>query len=183
VYVGALRALYTRSRWPALGRALAAVQRGDGGPILELSDAYLQSGSANAADANAAINCVDHPVSRDLSTYGQTAAAAARRAAVFGPFFAWGATQCASWPALPTRTPHPIRAPGTPPILVVGTTLDPATPYAWAEAVARQLERGVLLGRPGDNHVSYFYSSCVRGAIDGYLVSGMLPQSGTMCPS
>lgn len=183
VYLGALRALYTRSRWPALGQALAAAASRNGGPVLKLSDAYQESGSSNAADANSAINCVDHPVSRDLATYPETAARAARRAAVFGPLFAWGGIGCAVWPAPPTRTPHPITGPGTPPILVVGTTLDPATPYAWAEAVARQLEHGVLLGRRGDNHVSYFYSSCIRGHIDAYLVDGRLPADGTVCPS
>ena len=183
VYLGALRALYTRTRWPSLGQALAAVAGGNGGPVLTLSDAYLESGSSNAADANSAINCVDHPVSRDLATYPQTAARAASRAAVFGPLFAWGGVSCAVWPAPPTRTPGLIRAPGTPPILVVGTTLDPATPYAWAEAVARQLEHGVLLGRKGDNHVSYFYSSCVRSHIDAYLVDGRLPANGMVCAS
>lgn len=183
VYLGALRALYTRSRWSSLGSALAAAAGGNGGPILTLSDAYLQSGSSNAADANSAINCLDHPVPADLATYPDTAARAARRAAVFGPLFAWGGLSCAIWPAPPTRTPRPIQAPGTPPILVVGTTLDPATPYPWAEAVARQLEHGVLLGRRGDNHVSYFYSTCVRGHIDAYLTEGRLPANGTVCAS
>jgi pimeloyl-ACP methyl ester carboxylesterase len=183
VYVGALRALYTRTRWPALGDALAAAAGGNGGPILKLSDAYLESGSSNAADANTAINCMDHPVSRDLSTYPATAVRAAQRAPVFGPLFAWGGITCALWPALPSRTPHAIRAAGTPAILVVGTTLDPATPYAWAEAVARQLEHGVLLGRTGDNHVSYYYSACVRNHIDAYLVNGTLPAPGTVCQS
>jgi pimeloyl-ACP methyl ester carboxylesterase len=183
VFMGTLRCLYTRTRWPALGAALAAAAGGNGGPILTLSDTYLQSGSSNADDANTAINCLDHPVPRDLGTYGEAAARATQRAPVFGPVFAWTKFICAVWPAPPTRSPHPIRAAGTPPILVVGTTLDAATPYSWAEAVARQLEHGVLLGRRGDNHVSYYYSNCVRGYIEVYLIDGRLPASGTMCPS
>jgi pimeloyl-ACP methyl ester carboxylesterase len=182
VYMGTLRCLYTRTRWPSLGAALAAAAGGTGGPILALSDAY-QGGSTNATDANTAINCLDHPVSGDLGTYTELAARAARRAPVFGPLFAWGGVSCAVWPAPPTRSPHPIQAAGTPPILVVGTTLDAATPYSWAEAAARQLEHGILVERRGDNHVSYFYSACVRNYIDAYLVDGRLPASGTVCPS
>ncbi|MGH2688199.1 MAG: alpha/beta hydrolase, partial [Actinomycetota bacterium] len=123
------------------------------------------------------------PVPRDLSLFPERAQRAAARARVFGPLFAWGGMSCAVWPAPPTRTPYPIKAPGTPPILVIGTTQDPATPYAWAEAAARNLENGVLLGRPGDNHVAYFYSACVRNHIDAYLVDLRVPAGGTMCPA
>ena len=63
-------------------------------------------------------------------------------------------------------------APGAPPILVVGTTDDPATPYAWAVSVAKELDHGVLLTRDGDDHVAYFYSACVRADVQTYFVSG-----------
>jgi pimeloyl-ACP methyl ester carboxylesterase len=182
LYIGALRALYTRSRWQPLGAALESVVQGNGGGILQLSDAYL-GGSSGSEDATTAINCLDHPVPRDLALFPERAQRAAARARVFGPLFAWGGMSCAVWPAPATRNPYAIKAPGTPPILVIGTTLDPATPYAWAEAVARQLDKGVLLGRPGDNHVAYFYSACVRSHIDAYLVDLRLPPTGTMCPS
>ena len=183
VYLGALGTLYARSFWPSLGRALAAASRGDGGPLLGLSDSYQTHGSSNAADANSAITCLDHPVPTDPSAYAGLAADAAQQAPIFGPLFSWGALQCAVWPANPTRTPHPIRAPGSPPILVVGTTGDPATPYAWAENVARQLEHGVLVGRRGIDHVAYYYSSCVRTIDAQYLIAGTLPASGTICPA
>ena len=182
LYIGALRALYTRSRWQSLGSALEGAVQGNGTAILQLSDAYL-GGTSGSEDATTAINCVDHPVPRDLSLFPERALRAAARARVFGPLFAWGGMSGAVWPAPPTRNPYPIKAPGTPPILVVGTTQDPATPYAWAEAVARNLENGVLVGRPGDNHVAYFYSACVRNHIDVYLVDLRVPSDGTMCPS
>jgi pimeloyl-ACP methyl ester carboxylesterase len=183
VYIGALATLYARTSWPTLGRALAGAAQGNGASLLQLSDRYLAHGSANAADANAAVNCLDHPAPRDVSTYPQAAADAGAKAPVFGPLFAWGTMGCAVWPAPPTRTPHAIAAPGSPPILVVGTTGDPATPYAWAQAVAQQLEHGVLLGRQGQEHVAYFYSACVRGAVERYLVSLAPPPNGTVCSS
>ena len=104
-------------------------------------------------------------------------------APVFGPLLAWGEAACAVWPAPPTRPVGPVAAPGAPPILVVGTTEDPATPYAWAVNVAKELGRGVLLTHDGDDHVAYFYSACVRGYVQTYLVSGVTPPAGTTCTS
>lgn len=183
VYIGAMATLYARSSWPSLGQALASAQQGNGARLLALSDHYLLHGSANAADVNAAVNCLDHPAPRDESVYPQAAADAGKQAPVFGPLFTWGTMGCAVWPAPPTRTPHAIAAPGAPAILVIGTTGDPATPYEWAQNVARQLQQGVFLGRQGQEHVAYFYSSCVRGAVERYLVSLAPPANGTVCSS
>ena len=163
--------------------ALAADADGNGAPVVALSDHYNTGGSTNADDAAMAIDCLDHPVSRDLASYGALADTLEASAPVFGPLLAWGEAGCAVWPAPPTRTVGPVAAPGAPPILVVGTTNDPATPYAWAVSVAKELDRGVLLTRDGDDHVAYFYSACVRADVQTYLVSGQTPPPGTTCPS
>ena len=68
-----------------------------------------------------------------------------------------------------------------PPILVVGTTGDPATPYAWAQAVNQQIAGSVLLTRKGNGHTSYDASACAHAAIDDYLINLALPASGTVC--
>jgi hypothetical protein len=65
----------------------------------------------------------------------------------------------------------------------VGTTDDPATPYAWAVSVSKELDRAVLLTHDGDDHVAYFSSACVRAAVQTYLVSGQTPAPGTVCSS
>jgi hypothetical protein len=65
----------------------------------------------------------------------------------------------------------------------VGTTGDPATPYAWAVHTAQELEHGVLLTRDGDSHVAYFYSACVRADVQTYLVTLATPPAGTVCTS
>jgi pimeloyl-ACP methyl ester carboxylesterase len=181
--LGVLDTLYSPGYWPALGRALAGLAAGNGGALLSLSDSYQSGGSSNAADANTAITCLDHPVPTDLSAYPQAAADAAASAPVFGPLFAWGAVQCAVWPARPTRDPHAIHAVGAPPILVVGTTDDPATPHAWAESLAGELSKGVLLTRKGADHVAYYYSSCVRELDARYLIDLVAPENGTVCDS
>jgi hypothetical protein len=83
----------------------------------------------------------------------------------------------------PRLLPVRLRGEGAPPILVVGTTRDPATPFRWAQALAHDLESGVLLGWNGDGHTAYMMgSSCVDSAVDMYLISLVLPANGTMCP-
>ncbi len=100
----------------------------------------------------------------------------------FGPYLAWGGLLCAQWPALPTRIPRVIAATGAPPIVVVGTTADPATPYVWAEKLVDQLDSAVLLTRTGTGHVAYLANSCVRARLDAYFVDGRLPDTSTPCP-
>ena len=185
-YTGTFATLYARSFWPSLGRALAAVTAGDGSSMLGLYDGYERTGDPSfSGDANNAVTCLDHPVPRDPSLYFQRAAEARRLAPDFGPLFAWGALTCAVWPAhdAQARPVASISAPGSPPIVVVGTTRDPATPYAWAQALARQLAHGVLLTRVGEDHVAIFSSSCVRAFDETYLVTGVAPATGTVCPS
>ncbi|HVC69515.1 MAG TPA: alpha/beta hydrolase [Acidimicrobiales bacterium] len=180
-YNALLDDLYARSSWPSLGEALAEAAAGKGTALIGLSDSYASGGSTNGGDANNAINCLDHPVPRDQSAYPRLARRAGAAAPVFGPVLAWGLLQCAVWPVPPTRTPGPIKAAGSPPILVTGTTGDPATPYPWAVALARELAHGELVTWVGENHVAYFYSPCVRAIDQAYLVAGTLPAAGTRC--
>ncbi len=64
---------------------------------------------------------------------------------------------------------------------MIGTTQDPATPYAWAVSLAHELSQGDLLTVEGSDHVSYFYSSCVRADVQTYLVSLATPPVGATC--
>ena len=85
---------------------------------------------------------------------------------------------------LPPEDPlaGPLHAAGAAPILVIGTTRDPATPYAWAQALASQLDSGVLVTRDGDGHVGYRRGNdCVDAAVEDYLVTGAVPEDGLTC--
>jgi pimeloyl-ACP methyl ester carboxylesterase len=185
-YTGTFGTLYARSFWPSLARGLAAAAAGNGAPMLGLYNGYEHAGDPTFdGDTNNAITCLDHPVPTDPAVYDARAARAAAVAPDFGALFAWGGLTCAVWPVPDSarRVPAPAHAPGSPPIMVVGTTGDPATPYAWAQALASQLEHGVLLTRVGQDHVAIFYSSCVRSWDAQYLVSLQTPPAGTVCPS
>ena len=98
-----LDGLYSRNDWPALGAALAADAAGNGAPVVAMSDRYNTSGSSNADDAETAVDCLDHPVSRQTDAYGALADLAGASAPVFGPLLTWGEAACAVWPVPPTR--------------------------------------------------------------------------------
>lgn len=180
--------------WPAAEAyptALEALERainlGDGSGLLELADLYLERGSDGSYAGNAfevfyAISCLDHPESTTPADAETMAVEFSTSAPVFGPSLAWGGLTCAQWPVESEATPAPIPAPGAPPILVVGTTKDPATPYPWAQALAEQLSSGVLLTYEGTGHTAYRSGSvCVDQAIDDYLLTGSPPQRATVC--
>jgi predicted alpha/beta hydrolase family esterase len=82
----------------------------------------------------------------------------------------------------PQNTPHQIKAPGAKPIVVVGTTRDPATPYADAVSLAAQLDSGVLITRDGDGHTGYHEgNTCVDQAVESYFLTGTPPTDGLKC--
>ena len=99
-----------------------------------------------------------------------------------GAYLPYSALPSALWPVAPWREAVPVTATGAPPILVVGATRDPATPYAWSEALAKQLPGGALLTRDGDGHTSFLRgNACIDEAVVAYLVSGTVPAPGTVC--
>jgi pimeloyl-ACP methyl ester carboxylesterase len=181
IYDALLAGLESQTSWPTLAAALAQAEQGNGSAAVSMSDRYETGGSTNGATAEQAIDCLDHPVDRNPANYPALAASIGETAPVFGPLLAWGLLGCATWPVLPTRIPAPASDPGAPPILVVGTTGDPVTPYRWAVSLAKELTGGALLTWQGMSHVAYFYSPCVRAAVQAYLVAGTLPPIGSVC--
>lgn len=184
---GVIAAMYDEAAWPQLREAVAGAQRGDGSGLLALADSYYErepSGEyANLMFANAAVNCLDLAPAFDGPAAAEKALPEFEKASpVFGRGFAWAALNCGSWPVDPTGTPHRTEAEGAAPIVVVGTTRDPATPYKWAESLAEQLSSGTLLTYEGDGHTAYGRGSdCIDTAINTYLLEGTPPKDGKKC--
>ncbi|GAA1393622.1 alpha/beta hydrolase [Kitasatospora putterlickiae] len=184
---GVIQAMYADFLWPQLRTALADARAGDGTGLLKLSDAYYgreADGSyPNLMFANMAVNCLDLPAP---FTGPDDAARAVpefeRTSPRFGRDMAWMALTCTYWPVPATGAPHTVRAAGATPIVVVGTTRDPATPYSWARSLAGQLESGRLLTYDGDGHTAYGrHDACLDGAVNRYLLAGEAPENGTRC--
>ena len=184
---GVIAAMYDESAWPQLREALSSAMDGDGAALLSLADSYYERESdgsyANLMYANSAVNCLDLPpgfttpeaVAKDLPSFEKASP-------VFGKGLAWASLNCAYWPTKATGSPHRIEAKGAAPIVVVGTTRDPATPYKWAQSLARQLSSGTLLTYDGDGHTAYGRGSdCIDTAINTYLLEGTPPPAGKKC--
>ncbi len=178
-------ALYSQSDWPKLTAALSAAAQGDSRKVLALDDQYTErSGKGrytNLVDANVVINCADTSPRATVATARAKLPVWRAKYPLFGASQAIGLLGCAEWQEPAHRYPavHPA---GAPPILVVGTIHDPATPYAAAASLARQLGSGVLLSWNGEGHTAYPQTACVRRHVDGYLINRTLPPKGTVCP-
>jgi pimeloyl-ACP methyl ester carboxylesterase len=183
---GTAVALYSTADWPRLGQSLQAATEGDGSYFLQNFDAYtgrrVDGSYNNLFEANAAINCDDVPAPT-ISQIEAAVPAAEAAAPIFGLQNLYSELSCSVWPIPASGKPGALHAPGAPPIVVVGSTGDPITPYQWAQAMASELQSGVLLTRVGDGHTGYRSSSCIRTAVDAYLISLTVPAVGTRCPS
>ena len=186
---GTATGLYSREQgWPAVEAGLRQAVAGNGAGLLALADAYSGRQADGTYDhqieATQAINCVDRPpYDGGAAAYDQARAALAVTAPNFGPLNVTISQPCLSWPAPVTGTVGPIRAAGAPPILLVGGTGDPATPYSWAQSLARQMESATLLTYEGDGHTVYgdATSSCIDAVVDAYLLTLTVPAEGTRC--
>jgi pimeloyl-ACP methyl ester carboxylesterase len=184
---GVLAAMYDQTEWPQLRTAIAKAQQGKGAGLLALSDQYYERDPkghySNLMYANMAVNCLDQPAAATSIGQVQRQLPAFEKASPqFGASLAWAGLSCAYWPQKATGMPHTVPAKGAPPIVVVGTTRDPATPYEWAKSLAGQLSSGRLLSYDGDGHTAYARgSSCIDVAVDRYLLDGREPRAGLVC--
>lgn len=184
---GVIAAMYDESGWPQLREALGRAMAGDGAPLLALADSYYERQNdgtyANLMYANSAVNCLDLPPAFKNPAEVKAALPSFEKASpVFGEGLAWASLNCTYWPTKATGTPHRIEARGAAPIVVVGTTRDPATPYKWAQSLAAQLSSGRLLTYEGDGHTAYGRGSdCIDTAINTYLLEGTPPTKAKKC--
>ncbi|MFB8235973.1 alpha/beta hydrolase [Kitasatospora purpeofusca] len=186
---GIAAALYNQNSWNALSVGLQeAMQNRTGTTLLALADAYSgrdqQGHYSNQSPANRAISCADDR-SRYTATDVQGLLPAFRQASpVFGDFTAWGLTSCTGWPVRGSADLPEVSAPGSAPIVVIGNTGDPATPYEGAGAMARQLGAGVgvQVTLQGQGHGGYDSgNACLKQAVDQYLLADQVPAEGTTC--
>jgi pimeloyl-ACP methyl ester carboxylesterase len=187
--VAVAQALYAENLWPQLAGALAAAQDGDGSGLLQLYDEYYgraPDGSyGNESEAYFVITCADDPPVEAGSAEARVDAAIAARAEFDAasriPYTqAYELVVCASMPDLVTEQVE-ITGAGAGPVMVVGNTGDPATPYQGSKVMADSLEDGFFVSVEANTHTAYGVSQCAREAIEAYLIEPTAPDEDIVC--
>ncbi|MEU6554482.1 alpha/beta hydrolase [Streptomyces sp. NPDC046915] len=186
---GIILPLYSESRWPELTGALTAAEEGDGTQLLSLADDYNERDSSGhygtTTQAQRVISCLDDKERPTLPETKKLLPRFEKISPVFGDFLGWDAAGwCHDWPVPGQYETPEVSAPGAAPILLVGNTGDPATPYEGTRRMADELGRGigVELTWKGEGHVAYGRGSdCVDSTVNAYLLNGTVPKDGKVC--
>jgi hypothetical protein len=182
-----VQALYSKELWEYLNTGLTELKGNKGDTLMLLADTYLERGRdgkySTTQDAFTAIRCVDDPRVTDKNVVLE----AERRYKQVAPFLDDGnppssaLDACAFWPVPNTGQPHLPNITGLPPVLVISTTKDPATPYDAGVKLAKALGGG-LLTFEGTQHTVFLQDNkCVDEAGTRYLIDLQLPPDGTRC--
>ncbi len=185
---GVQQGLYTQNLWGPLRGGLSSLADGTGDSLLMLADLYegrADDGTySNLGDAFTAIRCMDDPPVTDPAVAGESDMRYRQAAPFLDDGRGTGLAPrdvCAFWPAPATGEPHTISAPGVPPIVVVSTTEDPATPYQAGVDLAAQLGGSLVTYRGNQHTVVLDGVGCVDDAITDYLVDLTVPADGLTC--
>jgi pimeloyl-ACP methyl ester carboxylesterase len=186
---GIVLPLYSKESWPGLTTALESAEEGDGSALLALADKYNERDSSGhygtSSHAQRAISCLDAKQRPTLAETRKRLARFEEISPVFGDYLGWDtAGWCHDWPVAGQFDTPEVSAPGADPVLLVGNTGDPATPYEGARRMAEELGKGVgvLLTWKGEGHGAYGSGSdCVDAAVDSYLLNGTVPKDGKVC--
>ena len=183
--VGIAASLYDNANgWPTLTSALdAAINKGDARPLIDLSDIYNRRDAnghySNENDISQAISCLDISDTRSVSQMTSDGSVMKVRAPVFGPFLTYAGLACKYWKYPPSAKPS-TKLILTNPIMIIGVTKDPATPYSWAKKLQLVFKKSSLVTFVGEGHTGHNRGNkCVDIAVDSYLLQGILTKSIT----
>jgi pimeloyl-ACP methyl ester carboxylesterase len=186
IFYAIVSSLYNEAGWEQLAGAVQQLEGGDPAGVFKLADQYAERDPnghySNQFDANLAVNCADQADRPSPEQVRDLQAKWRAKYPLFGPPLAVGLLTCTYWPA--KQDPYPTgKAVGAPPILVVGTTGDPATPYEQTPRLASMLGVGTVLTWEGEGHTAYPQTTCISDAVDAYLVDLLVPPAGKRCPA
>jgi hypothetical protein len=188
-FTGIVWPLYREDSWPSLTSALDTAEQGDGSELLALADGYNERDPSGryglVPQAQRVISCLDDKQRPTLAEAKRLLPEFERISPVFGPFLGWDAAGwCHDWPVPGQYETPEVSAPGAAPVLVIGNTGDPATPYEGARRMADELGEGVgvELTWKGEGHGAYGNGSdCVDSTVNAYLLKGTVPKDGKVC--
>lgn len=184
-----LSLMYDDATWDVAWMALSqAMEGGDGSLLLQIADLYADRNDdgtykTNSFDAFNVVNGLDYKADEDEDRWMGIAKQIQEDAPLLGEEFSYGSAMMQGWPIESRDTRGEVSGTGAAPILVIGTTFDPATPYQWAQSLAKQLESGHLLTVDGFKHTAYSRDAgkCVTGIVDSFLIDGKVPADDARC--
>ena len=181
-------AMYNTQWWPQLTQAFGmAWQKNDGSGLLAIADTLNSRNpdgtyQDNSFDAINAINNLDYSPEGTIEQWAAQVETLKNELPILGKYVGYPSAGLEAWPTKHARRSR-ITAQGAAPIVVIGTTHDPATPYSMAQGLSGQLASGVLVTVEGWNHTAYRRGAnqCVTRAVEDYFVNGTVPTDGLMC--
>jgi len=188
VITGIAASLYDpTSGWPDLKYALSqALEKKNPNGFFALVDSYNERDVnghyvSNQTDISEITSCLDFKDPRTVAQIQTDAVKFAMAAPLFGPYLAYSGLACKFWKVGPLASPTLTKL-TTNPLLVIGTTRDPATPYQWAQGLHKDLLNSTLITLNGDGHTGANRgSSCVDNAMNKYLLTGVVPAHDLTC--
>lgn len=191
VATGIIFTLYSESYWPELSNLFVQLRKGDADTVFQYADAYNGRSPSgyedNSMDIYTAVTCDEGDLATDGVPVMDGLARIDAAAPILGRYAAYDdyavlKVVCSNWPVKRPDLPTSFTAPGAAPIMVIGTTNDPATPYANAVSLAKQLSSGFLVTYQGEGHTIYAQGvACVDGTVDAYLLKGTVPSADPKC--
>jgi pimeloyl-ACP methyl ester carboxylesterase len=186
---GLIQPLYSETTWPTLTSALEAAEKGDGSELLALADNYNDRDASGrygtGSHSQRVISCLDDKQRPTAEETKKLLPRFEKVSPVFGPMLGWDiGGWCHDWPVAGQYDTPEVSAQGAAPILLVGNTGDPATPYEGTRRMADELGKGVgvVLTRKGEGHGAYGKgSTCVDSTVNAYLLEGAVPKDGKVC--
>ena len=184
--LGMAEAFYNSEEgWPVLRKAFNEIKSGFGDEMIALADQYSgrqKDGTyrSNEFDSGSIIDCLDFADNRTVDEITKDATEIAKLAPVFGPYLGYAGLTCQYLP--PTKPVTITAIATTSPILIIGTTRDPATPYTWAVGLQKIIANSQLLTLVGDGHTGHNRgSACIDNAVDDFYLKGVMPAKNLRC--
>jgi pimeloyl-ACP methyl ester carboxylesterase len=174
--------------WKELTDALElALGKEDPTGILALADSYNNRDSSgnyysNQTDISVIISCLDWQESRTISEIAADQGKFEKASPIFGPYLGLSSLSCKFWKAKPVLPNIDLNKIDTNPVLIIGVTQDPATPYKWAKALAKIFTKAELVTLKGEGHTGHNRgNACVDTAVDSYFLTGKIGPKGLIC--
>jgi pimeloyl-ACP methyl ester carboxylesterase len=171
LYAGLFAAMYDTEVIPLLPSLIGSIAAGDETLIDTMASRVVQSTTSNATGAFLSVDCADSGAPRAAPAPGRAATLALADSLTF----------CTHWSVepVPDAFSRPVPAEDAPPTLVVAGELDPITPAAHAEEVARRLgAHHVEVPRGG--HSPMLVDPCARDVLRSFLSDPDRPALGCL---